>query len=461
MAMMATRKTRTSWIGAVAALACIAFGARTLIAQTQTRPQRSIVYTTSVPAPLTLTADDDLSQPDPLVVIASVQSAQAIVLRGFEAALVTVPAVPWNHHGLARTFIDLDAMRFDEARELYVVDLDNGEVAILTLNPRLQDRLVSTLARYEEPAEGVVALDPATGAVLAIVDDGAASIGEGAFTREARTYAASTFKVMTAAALFDAGAVTPQTTRCYSGGSRGFDIAALQRAYTEDDSCLTMTEAMGWSTNLVFAQLADQHLTPASLQEMAERFGFNADIPFEAPIGRSVVELPVDDRLEFARAAAGFRHSMMSPLHGALIQAAIANDGEMMVPTLVASIEREDGSVRYTHRPTMWRRSVSPVVAGQLETAQSTTCRIGTARSDFSQRDGWPDDVSVFGKTGTLSNRAGDGSAPDPLYLYRWFTGVGSAGDRQVAVAGLTVTTELWWIKGTYLASEAVLHGVR
>ncbi len=41
------------------------------------------------------------------------------------------------------------------------------------------------------------------------------------------------------------------------------------------------------------------------------------------------------DGLEFARTAAGFWHSTLSPLHGALLAAAIANRGEMPSPTLI------------------------------------------------------------------------------------------------------------------------------
>ena len=64
----------------------------------------------------------------------------------------------------------------------------------------------------------------------------------------------------------------------------------------------------------------------------------------------------------------------------------------------------------------------------------------------------------VFGKTGTLSNREpGSGVEPDPLYVYRWFTGFAEYEDAQVAVAGLVINTARWHIKGTYLASEAVL----
>ena len=48
-----------------------------------------------------------------------------------------------------------------------------------------------------------------------------------------------------------------------------------------------------------------------------------------------------EDQLEFARTAAGFWHSTLSPLHGALLAAAIGNQGEMPAPRIV---ERAFGS---------------------------------------------------------------------------------------------------------------------
>ena len=68
---------------------------------------------------------------------------------------------------------------------------------------------------------------------------------------------------------------------------------------------------------------------------MAHAFGFGEVIPFDAPVEASQVEIPSDDRLEFARSAAGFWHSTLSPLHGALVAATVANHGEMPSPRII------------------------------------------------------------------------------------------------------------------------------
>lgn len=438
-----------------AVVAALVLAARVLPGQTI---ERSVVYVAPISAPPGVESEAELQPIDPLALRAAQRDALAQVGVALDVAAEAVPTVPWNEFGLAHVSIDPTQARLDEARGRYVVDLSEGRTAVLTYDPGLQSHLLTVLARYNEPGEAIVVLDPSTGRVLAMADDGVdPGMGPG-LARAPRAYAASTFKVITGAALLEAGAVTPDTRHCYSGGGSGFRLEQLTPGENES-TCVTFTEAMARSSNLVFGRFADQFLLPDQLQDVAERFGYNTVIPFEAPLERSLAELPVD-RLEFARAAAGFRHTRLTPLHGALIEAAIANEGVMMVPTLVAHIEDASGERVYEHRPTEWRRVLSAEVAEALADTQRLTCTTGTARSDFAQRRGWPRSVRAWGKTGTLSNRSVSGEEPDPSYIFRWFTGVAEREEGEVAVSGLTVTTARWWIKGTYLASEAVLHSL-
>lgn len=447
----------TKLAAGLGALASVVFSAGLLAGQTL--PGRQIVYTSSIPAPAGTSAQDFEPPPSPMELRAAFAATAAGVVAAASAAEAVVPEVPWNEFGLARVAIDPGAITYDETRERWIAPLDDGRVAVLSLEPGVQRHLESVVSRYEEPGEAVVAIEPSTGRVIGLVDDGAAaSVGDG-LARRRYAWAASTFKVISGAAFLAEGIATPETTVCYSGGTSGFELSHLEPS-DDDEICLTLTEAMAWSANLVFARIADRHLAPERLQYWAERFGYNTSIPFEMPLERSVAEIP-DDRLEFARAAAGFRHTRLSPLHGALIQAAIANDGVMMVPTIVDHIESADGEIVYRHRPAEWRTVLTPGVNARLVETLSETCSEGTARAYFAQRDGWPDAVRVWGKTGTLSNRDIDGSQPDPAYLFTWFTGFGTHGDDEVAVGGLVVNTPTWWIKGSYLAAEAVLASIR
>jgi len=441
---------------ALAAASAVVLATSVLLSQTTV--QREVIYTSTLEAPPSGAAPQ---QADPLEVRAAQIEAHASVRRSMNLALEQVPVVPWNEHGLARVLIAPEAIRFDEARGRYVADLSGDGLAVLTLDPSVQRHLAEVLAAHPEPAEGVAVVDPESGRVLALADDADANEFSSGLARSATAYAASTFKVVTGAALLAEGVATPNTEVCFHGGSSGFELSDLTPDPEADQQCLSLRAAMAWSANLVFARLADRQLDPERLESYAEAFGFNTRIPFEMPLDRSLASIP-RDRLGFTRAAAGFHNTWMSPLHGALIQAAIANGGVMMVPTIVDWVEDAAGERSYVHTPTPWRRPIDSAVADALEEVMSETCRRGTARSDFHLREGWPTTIQAWGKTGTLSNRRPDADEdPDPYYVYRWFTGYARSSGRLAAVGALVVNTPRWHIKGTYLASEALLSALR
>lgn len=389
--------------------------------------------------------------------LAALRSATEAVDAAIVAGIEAGPEVPWGDHGLSNVAITREDIVFDEGLGRYVVALEEGARAILTFDPAIQQRLQSAVARVDEPAEAAVAVEPSTGRVLALVDDQSDSALPPGLATRSYAWAASTFKVITAAALLEHSEVNADTVTCYHGGGSGFTEDLLEENAALDTNCLSLTRAMAYSANVIFGRLADQNLSAETLTATGQRFAFNSVIPFEMEVDVSRLRLVDDDRLAFAMSAAGFMRSQMSPLHGALIQAAIANDGVMMVPTMVERIEDAAGDVVYEHFPVEWRRVASPEHAQQLRELQSDTCTSGTARAQFAQRPGWPADLSAYGKTGTLANRRLDNTIPEDVRLYSWFTGVVERGENEVAVSGLVVQGPQWYIKGAYLASEAAL----
>ena len=99
-----------------------------------------------------------------------------------------------------------------------------------------------------------------------------------------------------------------------------------------DRRCDTLAFGLGKSQNAIIAKLATRHLTATELARVGRSFGFDQAIPFEIPVEPSHLDVPADG-LEFARTAAGFWHLTLSPMHGALVAAAIANRGQMPTPT--------------------------------------------------------------------------------------------------------------------------------
>jgi cell division protein FtsI/penicillin-binding protein 2 len=196
---------------------------------------------------------------------------------------------------------------------------------------------------------------------------------------------------------------------------------------------------------------------------MAFAFGFGQELDFDAELEPSEVEIPRDP-LEFARAAAGFWHSSLSPLHGALLAATIANRGEMPGAHLVEKAIDGNGARISTKKPSA-RRVLDPSVAEQVGKMMQLTTSMGTAKHSFRDRKGHPYlPVEVAGKTGTLfyRGRPQDPSLPSNNALqggqigYSWFIGFAPADHPTMAFAVLLGNPASSQVKAHSVARQLV-----
>lgn len=332
-----------------------------------------------------------------------------------------------------------------------VADLAEGRRAVLTLDPGLQAHVESEFERFEVPYGSVVAIEPATGRVLAYVSHSSANPEAGDLARDPTPPTASVFKIITAAALVDAG-VSPEERVCYHGGFSRLTESDLVDS-DRDVRCSTLADAVGGSINAIFAKLAVRHLDTPTLERYASAFGFGHALPFDVPTRPSPGEVPdhESDRLEFARTSAGFWHMHMSPLHGALIGATFANDGRMPRASMVDRVLDAEGHVLYRHEPEIFRAVIPRHTARTVGRMMERTVSDGTARRAFHDPRGNPflPGIRVAGKTGTLSNH-------DPYRGYTWWVGFAPADHPTIAVAALVVNTPRWRINASYAARETL-----
>ncbi len=364
-----------------------------------------------------------------------------------KVAAVTVPAKPERSSAAPLRGFDPLVNRLEG--ELYVSDLPDGRRAELTLDAGLQATAAKILRDYDVPYGALVAIEPSTGRVLAYVSHSSANPAAGDLARDPSPPAASVFKVVTGSALIDRG-IVPEQRVCYSGGSHSLQARDLADDPAHDRSCNTLTEAMGGSINSIFAKLADRSLPEGTLERYAEAFGFGHALPFDAPTRPSPAEVPTD-RLERARTAAGFWHMHMSPLHGALIAATLANGGAMPRPAMVKRVLDAQGKPLYSHTPSTFRSVVSRATARTIGHMMTETVARGTARSAFHDPKGQPflPGITVAGKTGSLSSDS-------PYRAYSWFIGFAPEDKPRIALAALVVNTPKWRIKSSFLAREAL-----
>jgi peptidoglycan glycosyltransferase len=234
----------------------------------------------------------------------------------------------------------------------------------LTLDRRLQDFAAAQLG---ESAGAVVAIDPRTGAVLAMtstptfdptpisgVPDAAGPAMEAITTREGnplvdrarqgRYVPGSVMKVFTGAAALDAGVITPQTTfpdqpRQEAEGFvvQGFTIREHDLGSIQPD-LWPLSPALQVSSNIFFAHVGLE-LGAERFLDYARRFGFCSGRAIGSgsralPVSASYVTAPVDndcgpfaDDVEVASAAFGQAQVNVTPVQMALLAATIANDG--------------------------------------------------------------------------------------------------------------------------------------
>jgi penicillin-binding protein A len=319
----------------------------------------------------------------------------------------------------------------------------------LTLDAALQ-RAADKLLRSAKPLEGaVVALEPKTGRVLAFhaLTSGAASFD---VLTQARLPAASLFKVVTTTALFEATSITPQDQVCISGGLHGIERRHLEPARGPGSECGRFAWALGHSKNAVFAQLATRLLTRDDLLKTAERLGFNSKLPIDdgqqqAELGK--LSVPYND-LDFARAAAGFQGSSLSPLGAAYLLTLIARGGAPVGLRLHEAVDdASESSVAQAPPPPFSART-----AQRLTRMLEVTIETGTSRAAFTAPDGkrYLPGIRVAGKTGTLRPEQHGRDAA----MTSWFVGFAPSRNPEIVVSVMLVNGHTYRRKANELARD-------
>jgi peptidoglycan glycosyltransferase len=318
----------------------------------------------------------------------------------------------------------------------------------LTLDPAVQQAAMEGL---DGVTGAVVALDPSTGAILGLASsptydpnplsshDPAAmrayrksiTPAEGSKDPDPRTNQAiseryppgSIFKVVVSAAALASGKYTPETTvpapdqLALPGSSR--PLINYNGESCNGGADQTLINALTTSCNTAFGQLG-MDLGEDKVRSMAEAFGINGE-GFDTPLAvvpSTVGDIP--DAAALAQTSIGQKDVALTPMQAAMIAAAVANDGRLMRPYLVDSIQAPDLTVVDQTDPEEMSRPISADVAGQLTRMMTSVVDNGTGKK--ARISG----VEVAGKTGTAQN-----AGPD----HNWFIGFAPAEDPKIAVA--------------------------
>ncbi len=312
-----------------------------------------------------------------------------------------------------------------------------------TLNAKAQRAAANALG---DKKGAVVALNPNTGAILAMVsspsfdpnDLATHNLGNSQKAWNSLTNSSakpmsnratreifppgSTFKVVVAAAALEAG---------YEPDSE-LDTSSYKLPGTNttiNTTCgnrQTLRSALASSCNSAFARLGVK-LGADALRDQAEKFGFGTK-PL-SDIGSVASRFPDEiDTPQTGLASIGGFDVAATPLQMAMVAAAVRNDGVVMQPYLVESVRSADLQVLSQTRPSQLRLATSSSNAAKLRQMMVGVVTSGT---------GWRAKISgvtVGGKTGT----ANSDNVRTP---YAWF--IAWADDPEVAVCVFVQDAEM------------------
>lgn len=244
----------------------------------------------------------------------------------------------------------------------------------------------------------------------------------------------STFKVVTAAAGLNSGAITPETT-INAPGSLDVQGQPLANDFNQDWGSIPLDTALTNSVNTWFAQLGEE-VGQTTLFEYMEAFGFGSkpaiDLPSDQLSTSGVFDsgslLGRGDPVDIARIAIGQERLAVTPLQMAEVAAAVANGGRQMKPQIWSRVVDPDGRVTKRLDPSQYSQPIDEQTAAELTTAMEGVVNEGTGTNAAISG------VPVAGKTGTAEtpfNETCGGADVNQA----WFIGFAPADEPQIAIA--------------------------
>ncbi|MFD3975393.1 peptidoglycan D,D-transpeptidase FtsI family protein [Streptomyces cyaneofuscatus] len=322
-----------------------------------------------------------------------------------------------------------DQLFFDRTMSMFTGEKKQGGNVVTTLNGAAQKAAFKGLG---EKKGAVVALDPQTGAILALAStpsyDPSVFAGNSLKDSDARqtllkdkdkpmlnralreTYPpGSTFKVVTAAAALENGLYDDIDAKTDSPLPWTLPQSTLPLQNEGNIPCkdASLREALRVSCNSVFGKVSDD-LGNEKMIEQTDKFGFNKEV--FTPVRADASIYPEDNRPQNAMAGIGQASNRTTPLQMAMVASAIANDGKLMQPYMVARRQAPNLDDIYTAEPEELSRALSGENAQKVQQMMETVVEKGTGTN--AQIPG----VTVGGKTGTAQHGLNNSEKP-----YAWF----------------------------------------
>jgi penicillin-binding protein A len=319
-----------------------------------------------------------------------------------------------------------------------------GDSIRTTLNSTAQRAAIDALKGRKG---AVVALEPSSGAVLAMVSDPSYDpngLDEGDTFKKLSTDEAnspivnratqagyppgSTMKTVTATAALDTGEFTPGSRVSGQNGKKISGVP-LNNFGGEDFGDIDLTFALTNSVNTVWAEVGER-LGKKTMADYMTRYGFYKLPPIDLPADQLLASgergpngkllAPRSPRIDVGRMAIGQDKLLVTPLQMATVAATIANGGVRMEPHITQKIVDPDGRTQDEIEGKRAERVMKPGTARALTAMMKNVVKEGTGTAAALEG------VELAGKTGTAEINI-EQKINDP-----WF--IGFTGDFAIAV---------------------------
>lgn len=311
-----------------------------------------------------------------------------------------------------------------------------GDNVVTTLNSKLQQIAYDALG---DNRGAVVVMEAKTGKLLAMVskptydpntidtewetlvaDEGS----EAALVNRAtqgRYPPGSTFKILTALEYMRENPIYKKYSYNCDGGIE-FEGMTIHCHKGEVHGKVNLPASFAESCNTSFSNIG-KSLDITSFRSLCEKFLFNRSLPIEltSSISSFTLEKGVSGTKEAMQTSIGQGHTLISPLHNAMITATVANNGVMMKPYVVDHIENAEGGMVKRYSSSQVARLMTPEEATYISKMMRKAVTEGTAvkLKDLT--------VEAAGKTGSADNSGGK--------AHSWFVGYAPYKDPEIVVS--------------------------
>jgi penicillin-binding protein A len=319
-----------------------------------------------------------------------------------------------------------------------------GANVTLTINSKAQTAAWNALqAGTGGKAGAVVALDPRTGAILAMAsypsfdpnvlathngsklnaaDEALLKQAGNPLLNRAIDYTwppGSTFKIVTSSAYLTKNPSSNTQTSVYSPTTLTLPQTSHVLTNNDGEVCgsgggqASLITAFAQSCDTTFGSLG-MTLGGSTLNNFAELFGMNSSsLKIPMPVTPSNYVIPPSKALT-AFSAIGQYSDTVTPLQEAMFAATIANGGKLMSPYLVKQVTASDLSTVDATSPVQLSQPVSPSVASDVGQMMLAVVQDpdGTAYAYNTAAEGF----TMAGKTGTAQNGANNTGLDDAVF---------------------------------------------